>query len=435
MKEKRDNGGRRRSVTNRTFRRLAQVALILFVALGIGFEAASAEPTPQSADFSHWLTNLKNEARSSGISQAILDTVLADVRPIPRVIELDRYQPEFTQSFWTYMKVRVNEKRMKRGRELLKKHAALLQRIKRRYGVQPRFLVAFWGLESNFGDYLGGFPVIGALTTLAFDPRRSDFFRAELLAALRVLDQGHVAPEAMKGSWAGAMGQCQFLPSTFLRFGRDGDGDGRIDIWRSLPDVFASAANFLSRSGWQGDETWGREVKVSAPFDYTKSGMKIRQPLAAWQASGVRRMDGADLPQSKRMEGSLLLPAGYKGPGFLVYGNFRTTMVWNASILYALSVGILADRLVGLPALGTRRPAKESVLSRDEMKEMQRRLAEQGFDAGPIDGVPGGMTRAAVRAFQHSIKYPADGFPSTEILAALRRVQDVGGVAAAGSDS
>ncbi len=432
MTETGDSGGRRRSVTNRTLRRLGRAALALL--LGIAFEAAGAEPSPQPADFDHWLATFKSEARSSGISQAVLDKALADVRPIPRVIELDRHQPEFTQSFWTYMKGRVSEQRMKRGRELLKKHAALLQRIERRYGVQPRFLVAFWGLESNFGDYLGGFPVIGALTTLAFDPRRSDFFRAELLAAIRVLDQGHVAPQSMKGSWAGAMGQCQFLPSTFLRFGQDGDGDGKIDIWKSLPDVFASAANFLSRSGWKGDQTWGREVMVPDGFDYTKSGLGSRQHLAAWQATGVRRMGGANLPRVPGMEGSLLLPAGYKGPGFLVYGNFRTTMVWNASVLYALSVGVLADRLAGLPDLRTPRPANVAILSRDEMKEMQGRLAAQGFDAGPIDGVPGGQTRVAVRAFQQSIKYPADGFPSPDILATLRRLQTANGVAATGAD-
>ena len=203
-----------------------------------------------SGDFSEWLEGLRQEARAKGISEAILHEALDDLHPIPRVIELDRRQPEFTQSFWRYLDARVTEGRIERGRMLLELHAELLDSIEKQYGVQPRFLVAFWGLETNFGDYLGSFPVIGSLATLAHDPRRSDFFRSELLAALSILDDGHITAKEMFGSWAGAMGQPQFMPSTFVRFAVDADDDGRRDIWHSLPDVFASAANFLSESGW-----------------------------------------------------------------------------------------------------------------------------------------------------------------------------------------
>ena len=377
-------------------------------------------PAWGAEDFPRWLDQLRREAATIGVGAATIEAALKDVRPIPRVLALDRRQPEFTQSFWTYMDGRVSSERIARGRVLLKQHRGLLQKIRREYGVQPRFLVAFWGLESNFGDYTGGFPVISALATLAFDERRAAFFRTELLTALKILDQGHVSPQRMKGSWAGAMGQPQFLPSTFARFARDGDGDGKRDIWNSLPDVFASAANFLSRSGWKGDQMWGREVRLPQEFDYDLAGMETTKPLSEWRKGGIRRADGGTLPVVS-MSGSVIVPAGHKGPAFLVYRNFRTTLVWNRSILYAVSVGHLADRLAGLPRLLAPRPAKVTPISRVEVTEMQRLLVLLGFDAGNADGIPGSRTRLAIRAFQRRAELPADGYPSQVLLQALRR--------------
>jgi membrane-bound lytic murein transglycosylase B len=369
-------------------------------------------------DFSSWLEGLRQEARIKGIGEATLHEALDGLTPIPRVIELDRKQPEFTQTFWRYLDARVTKTRIERGHMFLELHAELLDSIEKQYGVQPRFLMAFWGLETNFGDYLGSFPVIGSLATLAHDPRRSDFFRSELLAALSIIDDGHISTNAMFGSWAGAMGQPQFMPTTFVRFAVDADGDGKRDIWHSLPDVFASAANFLSKSGWQGDKTWGREVKLPPGFDLELTGLKVEKTLAAWQVLGIRRIDGNNLPRVN-MKGSLILPAGHSGPAFLVYNNYRTTLQWNRSDLYAIAIGHLADRIAGKGPLITPRPASEQRLSRNQVEKIQGLLADQGFDPGPIDGVIGSQTRQAIKEFQRTIKLPADGHPTPELLEAL----------------
>jgi membrane-bound lytic murein transglycosylase B len=375
-------------------------------------------PAQGSDDFSIWLEGLRQEAREKGISETTLHAALDNLQPIPRVIELDRRQPEFTQTFWAYLDARVTEDRIERGRMLLELHAELLESIERQYGVQPRFLVAFWGLETNFGDYLGSFPVIGSLATLAHDPRRSDFFRSELLAALSIIDDGHISASEMIGSWAGAMGQPQFMPSTFVRFAVDADGDGRRDIWYNLPDVFASAANFLSESGWQGDKTWGREVRLPPAFNLELTGLEVEKTLAAWQILGVRKITGDDLP-ALNMKGSLVLPAGHAGPAFLVYNNYRTILQWNRSDLYAIAVGHLADRIAGKGRLVTTRPVSEQQLSRIQVEKIQELLAAQGFDPGPVDGVVGSQTRQAIKEFQRTAKLPADGHPTPELLEAL----------------
>ena len=371
------------------------------------------------ADFEAWLEGLKREARAAGISQATLETALAGLEPLERVIELDRRQPEFTQTFWTYLDKRVTPKRIERARSLLRTHKDLLERVQAVYGVQPRFLVSFWGLESNFGDFTGGFSVIGALVTLAYDERRAKFFRAEALNALRIIDQGHISAASMQGSWAGAMGQVQFMPSTFVRHAVDFDGDGRRDLWNSLPDIFASAANYLRAIDWRGDETWGREVRLPADFDLELADLKIRKPIAEWQRLGLRRIDGRDLPRAD-IEGALILPAGIKGPAFLVYGNYHSILSWNRSTLYAVAVGYLADRIAGRPALATPRPAEERPLSRSDVETMQTLLASLGFDPGEADGVLGARTRAALKAYQKRSGLAPDGYPTPEVLDALR---------------
>ena len=392
------------------------LAVVLALCSGLAPEAARA----QEQSFADWLDGVKREARAAKISESTIETALAGIAPIPRVIELDRRQPEFTQTFWTYLGKRVTPGRVARGRRMLAQHRGLLERVQARYGVQPRFLVAFWALESNFGDHTGGFSVIGALATLAYDERRSAFFRSQLMDALKIVDQGHITPASMSGSWAGAMGQLQFIPSTFVNYAVDYDGDKRRDIWNSLPDIFASAANYLSRIGWRGDETWGREVRLPPDFDWGLIGLGKRLALAEWQRLGLRRIDGRDLPRAD-LEAAIILPAGHKGPAFLVYGNFNAILKWNRSLLYAIAVGHLADRLAGRSPLRTERPAKERPMSRAQVEEMQSLLGSLGFAAGKPDGIVGSRTRRALGDFQRQAGLVPDGYPSQDVLENLRQ--------------
>ena len=396
--------------------------LVLLTLTVLGGSPTRAEAP---ADFNAFLKGVAEEATAKGLKPQIVDQALGQVSYLTRVIELDRRQPEFTLTFWRYLNNSVNQKRIERGRRLLKTHAKLLAEVERKYGVQPRFLVAFWGLESNFGDFTGVFPVVSALATLAHDPRRSKFFRAQLLAVLEIMSNGDI-PLDVKASWAGAMGNAQFIPTTYRAYAVDGDGDGRRDMWASLPDVFTSAANYLSQSGWQGDKTWGREVKLPAGFDYDLSGLDKRKPLAEWQALGVRKMGGGSLP-AVDIDASLILPAGADGPAFLVYQNYRTILVWNRSILYAIAVGHLADRLAGLGPLQTPQPETETPLARRDIQEIQQRLTALGFDTKGADGVAGPNTRRAIKAFQKNASLPADGFPDAGLLERLRLVAAKGG--------
>ncbi len=254
---------------------------------------------------------------------------------------------------------------------------------------------------------------------MAYDQRRAQFFREELLNALKIVEEGHISPDAMRGSWAGAMGHMQFVPSTFTGHAVDYNGDGRKDIWGSLPDAFASAANFLRDLGWQPGQIWGREVRLPEDFNLMLATMDVKKTLAEWSSLGVRRSDGTALPQAD-MAGSIVLPQGYKGPAFLVYDNFRTILRWNRSINYAISVCYLADRIAGLPQIANGRDAEHEPLSREEAKEMQRLLNLLGFDAGPEDGFPGPHTSSAIRAFQDEHSLPPDGYPSPALLKRLR---------------
>jgi membrane-bound lytic murein transglycosylase B len=327
------------------------LALNLLLALAALARPASAADGVSVA-FAAWLDDLKREALSRGISQPTVESALTGVEPIPRVLELDRHQPEFVQTLTQYMNKRITEPLVEQGRGLLAENARILRRIEARYGVQPRFLVALWGIETNYGRFTGGFNVVQALVTLAYDDRRKDRFRAELFDALEILDRGDITAPEMLGSWAGAMGQNQFMPSVFVRFAEDFDGDGRRNIWTSKEDVFASAANYLAKSGWKGDQTWGRKVLLPGGFDYglvddfTKplSQRDLRKPISEWQALGVRREDGRDLP-ARDLLASLILPEGPGGPAYLVYDNFRVLMTWNPAFLFAVTVGTLADRL------------------------------------------------------------------------------------------
>ena len=300
----------------------------------------------ETLSFARWLEDLRQDALRHGVSAATLDSALSGIKPIARVIELDRKQPEFTLTFRQYQERVVPKARVEKGKRKLSENRALLKKIGKRFGVQPRFIVAFWGIETGFGRITGGYPVIAALTTLAFDGRRGAYFRRQLLDALTILDQGHIDIARMVGSWAGAMGQCQFMPSSFLAYAVDFDGDGRKDIWNSKEDVFASAANYLSRSGWRNDQTWGRPVKLPQSFDLYLADLKLRKRLSEWQRMGVRRANGADLPKRDLMA-SVVLAEGQAGPAFVVYNNYRAILKWNRSTFFAVAVGSLADRIGG----------------------------------------------------------------------------------------
>jgi membrane-bound lytic murein transglycosylase B len=314
----------------------AMIAAIVLGGLVAGPARAATEP------FAVWVDGVRQEALAEGISPATLAAALDGLEPIPRVIELDRRQIEGRISYKEYRERLLSEERIERGRALLKEHRELLERIAADYGVQPRFIVALWGIETNYGSWPGSTPVIGALATLAYDGRRAAFFRTELLHALRILDEGHIEVADMVGSWAGAMGQSQFMPSSYVRNAVDYDGDGRRDIWGSLPDVFASIANYLARAGWNDRRTWGREVGLPAGLGDGIDGLEVRRSLPAWHELGVRRADGTPLPVVA-MEASLLRTDDGQGPAYLVYDNFRVLMAWNRSTYFGLTVGQLAD--------------------------------------------------------------------------------------------
>jgi membrane-bound lytic murein transglycosylase B len=320
--------------------------VLSLIAIG-GLFSAPVGAESGASDFQRWLADFRVEARAAGISEKTLTAAFAEVQgPLPRVIEFDRNQPELTQSLADYVATRVSATRIAAGQRMSRRYPTWLGRIEQRYGVQPRFLLALWGIETNYGEHSGSFPVIPALATLAHDGRRSGYFRKELLAALRILDAGHISLAQMKGSWAGAMGQCQFMPSSFRNYAVDADANGRIDIWSSVPDVLASAANYLQKSGWQNDQTWGRQVLLPAVFDYSLAGLQTRLPLSRWQELGLRRFDGSRLPR-RELAASLILADGPEGPAYLVYDNFRALLAWNNSSAFAVAVGTLADKIAG----------------------------------------------------------------------------------------
>jgi len=388
--------------------------------------AAAPAPTAampsMPAGYQAWLQQVRADARARGISQATIQAALDNVVPIPRILELDARQAEYSQTFWRYLDGAATAKRIADGRALMAQHRDTLQRIEAQYGVQPRFLVAFWGMESSYGRDTGGYPVIAALVTLAFDGRRAEFFRGELFNALTIIDQGHITPSKMIGSWAGAMGQTQFMPSAFLKYAIDEDGDGRKDIWTDVPDALASTAHYLSTLGWDGTKGWGREVKLPPGFDVglasiDKTASETVKPLAAWAALGVRQADGQALPQQD-LAAALVLPAGKAGPAFLVYDNYRAILKFNLSTFYAITVGYLADRLIDMPPLQATHGTEEP-LRREDILAFQDGLQRLGFLKDVPDGVIGGGTRQAVRAFQRANNAAPDGYADRATVAAI----------------
>lgn len=396
-------------------RYLTKLTVLLALCLTLG--SARADPTPP--DFQAWLDAFRQQAAAQGISQATLDSALTGLQPLDRVLESDRRQPEFLETFLDYLNKRVNDWRLNKGREMLIQQAAVLAEVERRYGIPARYLVAFWGLETNYGTYMGDTPVIAAMATLAFDARRPEFFRAQLLDALRIIERDRIPAADLIGSWAGAIGHMQFIPSTWLAYAVDGDGDGRIDLRNSLPDALHSAANYLRQAGWRTDEEWGLEVKLPAGLDLHQAGLERQKPINSWTFAGLRRPDDSLLPDSYQ-PASLILPQGFDGPAFLVTSNYRVILRWNRSINYALAVGLLADRLSGAPPLSSGLQADNRRLSREQMETLQNCLVAIGYDPGPADGVPGARTRSAIRAFQSAAGLPADGYPSVPLLDRLQ---------------
>lgn len=378
--------------------------------------AATVAPLPQP-DFATCIPQLQQRARDAGVSAATVENVLAQVQYVPRVIELDRKQPEFSETFRNYLTLRVTDQRIDQGRKLLAQHRALLQQLERDYGVPPHYLLAFWGLETNYGSFLGKMPVLDSLATLACDPRRSEYFTLELLEALKLVDSGTVTPEKFIGSWAGAVGNMQFMPTNYRRYAVDADSSGKPDLWRSVPDALTSAANYLNQIGWQKNRRWGREVRLPKNFDYAQASLQQRKSLQEWRALGVMLADGGALP-AQDLQGAILVPSGHTGPAFIVYDNFDVIMKWNRSEFYAISVGHLADRIKGEGPL-QRTPPDMPRLTLEQVKALQTALNAAGYAAGAEDGVLGSGTKKSLRAYQRANGMIADGYPAPEVFKAL----------------
>lgn len=308
--------------------------------------AGAQDDTPLDPDaFNRWLSDFKSEAQSKGINTSVLDSAFANTQPMDEIIELDRKQPESTITIDEYLSKTVNEKRIQQGREAMQDNRELLESVAKKYGVQPRFIVALWGIETNFGGYTGGYRTVDALATLAFDGRRSDYFRGELINALKIIQQEDMNPDDLQGSWAGALGQCQFMPTTFLEYAADFDGDGHHDIWNNPADVFASVANYLDSLGWNDREGWGRAVQVPESFSHTRDDIKSTKTLAQWQKLGVRNADGSDLPDASIAASLVLVGKDDAAQPYLIYDNYKSLLKWNRSRYFATAVGTLADAI------------------------------------------------------------------------------------------
>jgi len=376
----------------------------------------SAEPD-QNQRFARWVAEFSANARTAGISDETLRLAFDNIRFLPRVIELDSAQPEFIRAVWDYLDSAVSAQRVVRGQDRLLQARPAVDAAAARYGVPAEILAAIWGIESNYGSNTGDIPTIDALATLGFEGRREAWARGQLLAALKILQNRDIDRAQMIGSWAGAMGQTQFLPTSFLAYAVDADGDGRRDIWGSLPDVMASTANFLARSGWQAGQPWGMEVRLPPGFDYALADTATRQPASAWSDQGVRSLDGAPLPALA--DSAILLPAGARGPAFIVGSNFRTILRYNNSTSYALAVSLLSQALAGGPAVKAAWPRDLQPLSRSQLLALQTALNTRGFDSGTPDGMMGPATQSGIRRYQRSAGLAADGYPTLELLRGL----------------
>jgi len=389
-----------------------------------------SQPVPDEPDrspaFAAWVEAFKVESRSHGVSKRIAELAFANIRLNTRVIELNENQPEFTRAIWDYMDSAVADERIARGRSLMRQHRKLLARFERQYGVPSSIVTAIWGMESNFGANLGGFNVVEALATLGFEGRRAAFGREQLMAALKILEEGDVQPSRMIGSWAGAMGQTQFIPTVFLEYAKDGNGDGKRNLWDTRADIISSTANYMSEKGWQTGAPCFDEVRLPNNFDYAQADISIERTVREWADASVTLVDGRSLSrrrgQDKDAPAAIILPAGHKGPAFMAYPNFKVVLAYNNAISYALAICQLSQRFIGGPEFRKDWPRDEQpILVRRDRIELQMLLGQKGLDVGEADGVIGKRTREAIRAYQRQVGMAPDGFPTQELLRRLRQ--------------
>ena len=367
--------------------------------------------------FEDFLVQIRQMATEQGVSKTTIDKAFFQLSPRPDALKEDRKQPEFNQNFWSYVNKRVTQTRLNNGYDTLKQNSSLLNKTTQQYGVPTYVLVSFLGIESNYGYHTGSHNLVQSLATLAYDRRRSNFFTRELIELLKLIDKNKIPLDA-KGSWAGAMGAVQFMPTSVQAYGVDANKDGKINLWNDKQDIYASAANFLKKNGWAKGEKWGREASIPKNFDYKQTGLGIKKGVNDWAKLGVLRANGNRLPNSN-MKASLIVPMGHRGPAFLVYRNFDVIMDWNHSILYAISVGYLADRINSSGKLITK-PIDEPLLSKDNVLTIQQTLNLLGYDTGVPDGMAGPKTRSATRQFQSDIGLVADGYVGYELFQQLQ---------------
>jgi lytic murein transglycosylase len=396
-----------------------RIHLISLTALTIlGSSSASFAACQPPANFPKWLAGFKQEAIAQGISPEVVSVALDGVTYDPAVIAKDRGQSVFAQTFFQFSDRMVNNNRLQIGKSLLQKNAATFSKIQQQFGVPGPVLVGFWGLETDFGKVMGNMETLRSLATLAFDCRRPEEFKEQLLNALRVLQRGDLSPAEMRGPWAGEVGQFQFVPKVYFEYAIDFDGDGRSDLVKDTPDALASAANYLKGLGWQAGQPWLEEVRVPQEMDWASADVTIKKPRAFWAKQGVTYPSGKAVP-ADNMPSSLLLPMGRNGPAFLAYPNFDVYLQWNQSLVYSTSAGYYATRLAGAPAM-SRGNGPIQPLTLQQAKELQQILAKRGYDVGKIDGVIGAASRNAIRDVQTKLGMPADGYPTPELLAAVR---------------
>ena len=370
-----------------------------------------------SHSFEDFLDQVRKTATEQGVSKSTIDKAFFELKPKPSAIASDNSQAEFNENFWHYINKRVSKVRLNNGKDTLQKNASLLNKTSKKYGVPAYVIVAFLGLESNYGNYMGNESLVRSLATLAYDQRRSKFFTKELIAVLKLMDNNTIPIDAT-GSWAGAMGAVQFMPTNVIAYGVDSNNDGKVDLWNEKADIYASAANFLNKLGWKNGEKWGREALIPKNFDYRLTGLNNEKTVNEWAALGVRRGNNSNLPKSN-FKASLIVPMGHKGPAFLVYRNFDAIMGWNRSILYALSVAHLSDRLKGGAKLSAK-TINEPLLSKEDIMQIQNTLNLLGYDTGTPDGMAGSKTRKATRSFQSDIGLTADGYVGYELFQQLQ---------------